>query len=235
MKTYGYIRVSTQLQAEEGHSLGAQETQVQAYAQLQGLNLASVFVERGVTGSMPLRFRPEGEKLWNGLGPGDNIVTPKLDRMFRSALDALTVMGQANKLGVHIHIIDLGGDVTANGIGRLVFTILAAVAEAERDRIRERIKDVKGHQRSQGRYLGGGIPFGYSVTTGGFLTPEPSQQHDLLLAYRLWRIGNSLRTLTSLMRSKGHAVSHVSLRRAFQRLKRENHCDRTPPEPDSEH
>jgi DNA invertase Pin-like site-specific DNA recombinase len=40
-------------------------------------------------------------------------------------------------------MIDLGGDVTGNGVSKLVFTILSAVAEAERDRIRERIRDVK--------------------------------------------------------------------------------------------
>ena len=44
---------------------------------------------------------------------------------------------------VSLLMIDLGGDVTGNGISKLVFTILSAVAEAERDRIRERIRDVK--------------------------------------------------------------------------------------------
>ena len=45
--------------------------------------------------------------------------------------------------GVSLHMIDLGGDVTGDGISKLVFTILSAVAEAERDRIRERIWDIK--------------------------------------------------------------------------------------------
>jgi hypothetical protein len=52
------------------------------------------------------------------------------------------------------HMIDLGGDVTGNGISKLVFTILSAVAEAERDRIRERVAQVKQDQKERGRYLG---------------------------------------------------------------------------------
>ena len=59
------------------------------------------------------------------------------------------------------HMIDLGGNVTANGISKLAFTILSAVAEAERDRIRERISTVKADQKARGRYLGGKVPYGY--------------------------------------------------------------------------
>src|SRR5215204_5155294 len=66
--------------------------------------------------------------------------------MFRSALDALDVLARLKERGVTLHMIDLGGDVTGNGISKLVFTILSAVAEAERDRTRERIADVKRDQ-----------------------------------------------------------------------------------------
>jgi len=84
---------------------------------------------------------------------GDVVITPKLDRMFRSALNALAVLGQLKERGVSLHMIDLGGDVTGNGISKLVFTILSAVAEAERDRIRERIRDVKSDQRKRMRLV----------------------------------------------------------------------------------
>ena len=84
------------------------------------------------------------------LKPGDVIITPKLDRMFRSALNALGVLEGLKQQGVSLHMIDLGGDVTGNGISKLVFTILSAVAEAERDRIRERIADVKRDQKTRG-------------------------------------------------------------------------------------
>jgi putative DNA-invertase from lambdoid prophage Rac len=75
-------------------------------------------------------------------------------------------------------MIDLGGDVTGNGIGKLLFTILAAVAENERDRIRERIRDVKRHLASQGVYGGGKRPFGYDVADKR-LVPNPKEQEAL--------------------------------------------------------
>jgi putative DNA-invertase from lambdoid prophage Rac len=154
MAVYGYVRVSTDRQADEGESLGTQQRVIDGYAMMNGLTLDSIFVERGVSGSKPLGERPEGARLLAGLKAGDVVITPKLDRMFRSALDALDVLGQLKDRGVSLHMIDLGGDVTGNGVSKLVFTILSAVAEAERDRIRERIRDVKADQRKRQRYLG---------------------------------------------------------------------------------
>ena len=69
--------------------------------------------------------------------------------------------------GVGLHMIDLGGDVTSNGISKMVFTILAAVAEGERDRIRERIRDAKRHLTSRGVFSGGKRPFGYDIVLDG--------------------------------------------------------------------
>src|SRR5215469_7729294 len=88
-KVYGYCRVSTIAQADEGESLDVQRRQLNGYATMNGLSLDHVFIERGVSGSRPLADRPEGGKLLAVLQPGDVLITPKLDRMFRSALDAL--------------------------------------------------------------------------------------------------------------------------------------------------
>jgi putative DNA-invertase from lambdoid prophage Rac len=135
-----------------------------------------------VSGSVPLADRPEGAALLACLKPGDTIITAKLDRMFRSALDALDVLAKLKKRGVALHMIDLGGDVCGNGISKLVFTILSAVAEAERDRIRERIATVKADQRTRGRYLGGKLPFGFAVGADGALQEVPEQQAAIATA-----------------------------------------------------
>jgi Resolvase, N terminal domain len=63
--------------------------------------------------------------------------------------------------GVVLHLLDLGGDISGNGLSKLFLTIAAAFAEAERDRIRERIGQVKADQKARGRNLGGKVPFGY--------------------------------------------------------------------------
>ncbi len=73
-------------------------------------------------------------------------------------------------------MMDLGGDVTSNGISKLVFTILSAVAEAERDRMRERIADVKRDQKQRGRYLGGSIPSGYRLGDDRTLIENEGEQ-----------------------------------------------------------
>ncbi len=216
MATYGYCRVSTLRAAEEGESLGAQERSLRGYAMMRGLVLDHVYVERGVSGSVPLSERPEGAKLMVALKRGDVILTPKLDRCFRSALDALDVLDRLKGQGVSLHMLDLGGDVTGNGISKLVFTILSAVAEAERDRIRERISDVKRDQRIRGRFLGGTVPFGWQVNASGQLVAVPVQQEAISVMRTMRADGASLRTIAEAMRARGHAVTHMAVRRVLR-------------------
>jgi DNA invertase Pin-like site-specific DNA recombinase len=166
-KVYGYCRVSTTEQADDGSSLASQQQQVTGYSMMKGWQVAEFFVERAVSGSVPLADRPEGQRLLAALQPGDVVITSKLDRAFRSAADALGTLEQLKEDKVALHMIDLGGDVTGNGISKMVFTILAAVAEGERDRIRERIRDAKRHLTSQGVFSGGRKQFGYDVVRDG--------------------------------------------------------------------
>lgn len=216
---YGYARVSTLRQSDEGESLEVQERQIAGYAQMQGLTLDRVLVERGVSGSKPLADRPEGAKLLALLKPGDVVITPKLDRMFRSALDALAVLGQLKDRGVSLHMIDLGGDTTGNGVSKLVFTILSAVAEAERDRTRERIAEVKRDQHRRGRHLGGSLPFGYTKNAEGTLVPIPEKRAVIAKMVRWRDQGLSLRKILARVAETGETISLVALDRAIKRQK----------------
>jgi putative DNA-invertase from lambdoid prophage Rac len=109
-------------------------------------------------------------------------------------------------------MIDLGGDVTGNGISKLVFTILSAVAEAERDRIRERIRDVKADQRKRKRYLGGIVPFGWEVGLNGELIEVPTEQAAIRRIMDLHREGLSLRAISMTVKSEGITLSHVGVK-----------------------
>lgn len=166
MAIYGYIRVSTIMQAEEGESLDVQQRKLEGWAMMEGEGLKKVFVERGVSGSKPLGMRAEGAKLLEALKPGDTVVAAKLDRAFRNAYDALGILKDFKKEGIKLVLLDLGGDVTSDNVSGLIFKVLAAVADFERDRIAERISEVKTDQRKRGRYLGGAVPYGYSVEDG---------------------------------------------------------------------
>jgi DNA invertase Pin-like site-specific DNA recombinase len=213
MAVYGYTRVSTGPQADEGESLGAQKRTIEGYAMMLGLDLTKVFVERGVSGAKPFGERPQGTALLAVLKPGDVVITPKLDRMFRSASNALAALDDLKRRQINLHMIDLGGDVTGNGISKLVFTILSAVAEAERDRIRERVRDVKADQRMRGRYLGGTAPFGYRVGEDGELIADPEQQKAIKRMRELHRSGRSLRAIAEDMKERGIEISHAGVKR----------------------
>ncbi|WP_287260808.1 recombinase family protein [Mesorhizobium sp.] len=208
MTVYAYTRVSTIAQPDDGESLDVQRRQIDGYAMQHDLAVETHFVERGVSGSLPLAERPQGKLLFAALKPGDIVITPKLDRMFRSALNALDVLAQLKAGGVSLHMIDLGGDVTGNGISKLVFTILSAVAEAERDRTRERIAQVKADQRERSRFLGGTRPFGYQIADGE-LVEDAGEQKAIARMCELRGHGLSLRAIAEALADDGIALSHV--------------------------
>jgi putative DNA-invertase from lambdoid prophage Rac len=208
MKVFGYVRVSTSEQAINGDSLYAQNSQVTGYAMMKGWEIADIFIEAGVSGSVPLAARPQGQRLLAILKPGDAVVTPKLDRMFRSASDALGTLEEMKEQRISLHMIDLGGDVCGNGISKLVFTILSAVAENERDRIRERIRDVKRHLASQGVYGGGNKPFGYDVVDGR-LVPNMAEQKALANMRKLRAAGMSFQKIGEEHGKKAMTVKRI--------------------------
>ena len=177
MAVYGYVRVSTVVQAREGESLETQRRQVVSYADSKGLELPqeNVYVEAGVSGSMEFRARPEGGKLYDTVQSGDMVIFPKLDRAFRNTRNALNVLHELKERGVSVHFIDLGGDVTGNGVGAIVFTILSAFATFERERIAARIREVKQLKKSQGKFTGGKRAFGYDVIDGVKIPREDEQ------------------------------------------------------------
>lgn len=177
MNVYGYVRVSTLTQAREGESLEAQRRQVTSYAVSKGFELpeTNVFVEAGVSGSTEFQDRPEGAKLFDAVRAGDLVIFPKLDRAFRNTRNALNVLHELKGRGVSVHFIDLGGDVTGNGVGAIVFTILSAFATFERERIATRIREVKQLKKAQGKFTGGRRAYGYDVVDGVKVPRENEQ------------------------------------------------------------
>jgi DNA invertase Pin-like site-specific DNA recombinase len=181
---------------------------------MQGLALDRVFIERGVSGSIAVSERPEGGEMLTKVKRGDTIAAPKLDRIFRSALDALGVVERLRAQGVSLVLLDLGGDISGNGLSRLFLTIAAAFAEAERDRIRERISQVKADQRARGRYLGGKVPFGFRAGVEGGLEAVAEEQRIITRARELRDAGATLRAIRAVIIDEaGAAVSLDTLAR----------------------
>ena len=114
-------------------------------------------------------------------------------------------------------MVDLGGDVTGNGISKLVFTILSAVAEAERDRIRERVRDVKRDQKVRNRFLGGTVPFGMKLAEDGSLVPDAQAQAAIATMREARAAGHSLRQCAELVQERhGLDVSHMTVKRVLE-------------------
>jgi DNA invertase Pin-like site-specific DNA recombinase len=215
-RVLGYVRVSSDAQAEQGQSLEVQQRQLEGWAMQRGATLEAVHIESGVSGAIPFHERPEGGKLWAELRKGDVLVASKLDRMFRSAADCLAVVEAFKARGVSLYLLDLNGgadDVSGNGIARLFLTIVSAFAEFERDRISERIKATKQRQRQLGEYSGGHRQFGWRLDEQRRLVPVPEEQRALKRIATLHAEGLSPYRIADDLKERGTPVSHVTIRK----------------------
>ena len=153
------------------------------------------------------------------LKAGDIVIASKLDRLFRSALDALQTVEILRAKGVKLHLLDLGGDVAGNGISKLFLTIASAFAEAERDRIRERVTLAKADQRQRGRFLGGSRPFGYRPSEDGALVEDAGEQEAIRTIHAMHEAGLSLRVIADSLNADGFSLSHSGVRKVLGRLR----------------
>jgi DNA invertase Pin-like site-specific DNA recombinase len=219
MAIYGYARVSTVDQAENGNSLETQRQVLAGFAQSEGLIIDRMFVDRAVSGSRPLLDRTAGAELLGALTVGDVVFCAKLDRMFRNASDALATLDALKARGVRLFLKDMGGDVTGNGVSGLVFSILAAVAQFERERIVERISENRARLTGAGRYVGGRVPFGMKVEDGEdeqgrparFLAEHAAEQ-DAIARMKVMRAdGASVRAIQTAMKAQGVSIALATI------------------------
>ena len=150
---YCYARVSTQMQAEDGMSLGAQEKQMKAAAEAAGYE-AVILREEGRSGKS-IQGRPVLRQALDDLdsGKAQALYVTRLDRLARSTRDFLSIVDRSHKNNWRLAMLDLGLD-TATYQGRFVVTIMSAMAEMERGMISMRQKDVHQDRRDRGKVWG---------------------------------------------------------------------------------
>lgn len=187
-----YVRVSTSRQAEEGMSLDAQEDRLKAQAAALGYTSVRVVREEGRS-AKNISGRPEIRECLELLDSGQAValIGAKLDRISRNTRDLLRIVDSADRHQWRLIVLDVNLD-TATPVGRMVLTILAAVAEMERNRIGERQADSHAERRRRGQVWG--------VTNG----PRPLIDHELRARIVTAREqGRSLRAIAQELTSTG--------------------------------
>jgi DNA invertase Pin-like site-specific DNA recombinase len=153
MKAVGYIRVSTDEQADSGVGLEAQRRAILGEASRRGWNLVEIF-EDAASGKS-LRGRPGLQEALRAVedGRAETLVVAKLDRLSRSLLDFSALMERSRKGAWALVALDLGVDTTTPS-GEMMANVLAVFAHFERRLIGQRTKDALAVKRSEGVRLG---------------------------------------------------------------------------------
>ena len=173
-KVYGYVRVST---SDQENSLEVQSKRIREYCEFKHLQLIQIFVDESVSGFTQIEKRPEGRKLVELLNNDVKaVVAVKPDRLFRNTINALTTVDAWDKMGIDLHLIDIGGATlaTKTATGKMIFTILIAFSQFERDITGERIKVVLNNKKATGKMYSGYL-FGFDKVDGMLVKNQPEQ------------------------------------------------------------
>src|SRR5258705_8936378 len=183
----GYVRCSTADQVKDDRtSLQTQQNIIEGFARTRGVDKygVQIYTDAGVSGAVKLAFRPAGGQLLADMKVGDTVIASKLDRMFRSAADALNMFELFKEKQVDLVLYDMGNEPVTGGIGKLIMTILAAVADMERIRIKERTAEGRKATRAKGRAIGK-VPFGYRKVGEGRSATLEVNERELAAAARI--------------------------------------------------
>ena len=150
-RAIGYVRVSTTEQAVEEISLDAQRAKIRTYCELNDLDLIDIAEDAGISGKS-IRGRPGISAVLERLkaGEAEVLITFKLDRLSRSTKDVLQLVDHVGKEGWELHSIMEKLD-TSSAAGRFVLTILAALAQMEREQIGERTSMALQYKKLSGK------------------------------------------------------------------------------------
>jgi DNA invertase Pin-like site-specific DNA recombinase len=163
-KAYGYVRASTLVQKT---SPEVQKTEIELYYNYKlapkGVPWGGFFEDPATTSKIPLRQRPAGSKLSLALEAGDHVLFAAFDRAFRSAREAHEVLEHWRAQGVFMHFLGLDID-TSTATGRLLYGMVAAMAQWERERVSERTTEALRWRKSQGLRYNKSMPWGWQAT-----------------------------------------------------------------------
>ena len=137
------------------------------------------------------------------------LVVYSLSRLSRSTRLTCEIGDKLDKAGADLVSISEKIDTTT-AAGKMVFRVLAAMAEFERDQISERTKLALHHKKSKGEKTGGDVPFGWDADDSGKLIENDTEQHVIKLIFDEWGRGNSLGSIAKRLNNDGYKTKRGS-------------------------
>lgn len=132
-----YVRVSTTGQAEDGVSLDAQRSKIAAWCEVMGHELVQVFVDEGISGHSMEKRASLQAAVSAVCACGGVLVVYSLSRLARNTTETLELGKRLSKAGADLVSLSEKIDTTS-AAGKMVFRMLAVLAEFERDQVSER-------------------------------------------------------------------------------------------------
>jgi len=172
-KCYIYTRVSTAIQVE-GFSLDAQKDRIIRYADGNGFKIVGEYCDAGKSGKN-MTGRPQFKQMLDDIESGkddvDFVLVFKLSRFGRNAADVLTSLQFMQTYGVNLICVDDSIDSSKDS-GKLMISVLSAVAEIERENIRVQTMEGRLQKAREGKWNGGFAPYGYELIKGELYVVE---------------------------------------------------------------
>ena len=166
-KVYTYTRVSTAIQTD-GYSLDAQKSRMKAYADFNGFEIVGEYEDAGKSGKSiegRIAFNQMLEDIKCGKDDISFVMVFKLSRFGRNAADVLSTLQIMQDFGVNLICVEDGID-SSKDAGKLMISVLSAVAEIERENIRVQTMEGRIQKAREGKWNGGFAPYGYKLVDG---------------------------------------------------------------------
>ena len=166
-KVYIYTRVSTAMQID-GYSLDAQKARMKAYADFNDYQIVGEYEDAGKSGKSiegRASFCWMMEDIKSGKDGVAYVLVFKLSRLGRNAADVLSTLQVMQDFGVNLICVEDGID-SSKDAGKLMISVLSAVAEIERENIRVQTMEGRIQKAREGRWNGGFAPYGYRLVDG---------------------------------------------------------------------
>lgn len=167
VKVYTYKRVSTAMQID-GYSLDAQRSRMKAYADFNDYEIVGEYEDAGKSGKSiegRMQFRQMMEDVKSGKDNISYVLVFKLSRFGRNAADVLSTLQVMQDFGVNLICVEDGID-SSKDAGKLMISVLSAVAEIERENIRVQTMEGRIQKAREGKWNGGFAPYGYQLVNG---------------------------------------------------------------------